>query len=77
VIERHVTFHLHPGKAQEFESSSARNTARQWPSTGLRRRELLSPQEVPDTLVLLLRFKDAEAPRPGARAPNIGDSRQR
>lgn len=62
MIARLVTFHLHPGKAQEFEeffrSQYGPAMARQ---PGFAGAELLAPQETPDTLVLLLRFKDAEA----------------
>jgi heme-degrading monooxygenase HmoA len=62
VIARHVTFHLHPGKAQEFEEffrlQYGPAMARQ---PGFGGAELLAPHEIPDTLVLVLRFKDAEA----------------
>jgi heme-degrading monooxygenase HmoA len=62
VIERHVTFHLHPGKAGDFGSCFRSDygpaLARQ---AGFLGAELLRPQEGEDTLMLVLRFKDAEA----------------
>jgi heme-degrading monooxygenase HmoA len=62
VIERHVTFHLHPGRAEAFEaffrSAYGPALARQ---PGFLGAELLRPQEGAETLVLVLRFSDAGA----------------
>lgn len=61
MIERHVTFHLHPGKAQAFDaffrSSYGPALARQ---PGFFGAELLHPQDAAETLVLVLRFSDAD-----------------
>jgi len=61
VIERHVAFHLRPGKAEEFVSffgsAYAPAMARQ---DGFCAAELLRPEE-PDTLVMVLRFESLEA----------------
>ena len=62
MIERHVTFHLHPGKAEAFgaffRSSYGPALARQ---PGFSGAELLHPQDAAETLVLVLRFSDADA----------------
>ena len=62
MIERHVSFHLHPGKADEFASFFRSDygpaMARQ---PGFLGSELLQPLEGADTLVLVLRFEDAQA----------------
>jgi heme-degrading monooxygenase HmoA len=61
VIERHVAFHLRPGKAGEFVSffgsAYAPAMARQ---DGFCAAELLRPDD-PDTLVMVLRFESLEA----------------
>jgi heme-degrading monooxygenase HmoA len=61
VIERHVTFHLRLGKADEFVSffgsAYAPAMARQ---EGFYGAELLRPDD-PDTLVMVLRFASIEA----------------
>jgi heme-degrading monooxygenase HmoA len=61
VIERHVTFHLRPGKADEFVSffgsAYAPAMARQ---DGFCAAELLRPDDS-DTLVMVLRFASTEA----------------
>jgi len=62
VIERHVTFRLHPGKAEDFaEFFRAEYGPAMARQPGFYGAELLEPQEIPDTLVLLLRFRDADA----------------
>lgn len=62
MIERHVTFHLHPGKAGDlesfFRSEYGPAMARQAGFVGAR---LLQPEEGEDTLMLVLRFQDAAA----------------
>lgn len=62
MIERHVTFHLHPGRAEAFEAffraAYEPALARQ---PGFLGAELLRPQEGAETLVLVLRFSDAGA----------------
>jgi len=62
VIERHVTFHLHPDKVDEFTSFFCAvygpAMARQ---PGFLGSELLQPLEGEDMLMLVLRFEDAEA----------------
>ncbi len=61
MIERHVTFRMHPGKADElvtfFGSAYAPAMATQEGFCGA---ELLRPEE-PDALVMVLRFASAEA----------------
>jgi heme-degrading monooxygenase HmoA len=61
VIERHVTFRLLPGRADEFASffgsAYAPAMARQ---DGFCAAELLRPDD-PDTLVMVLRFESLEA----------------
>jgi heme-degrading monooxygenase HmoA len=64
VIERHVTFRLLPGRAQAlaefFRAEYGPALARQ---PGFHGAELLEPEEIPDTVVLLLRFRDGDAAR--------------
>jgi heme-degrading monooxygenase HmoA len=61
VIERHVTFHLRPGTADEFvaffRSAYAPAMAKQEGFCGA---ELLQPDD-PEALVMVLRFASAEA----------------
>jgi heme-degrading monooxygenase HmoA len=62
VIERHVTFHLHPGKAEDlvafFRTDYGPAMARQ---KGFLGAELLQPPEADNQLVLVLKFEDAKA----------------
>jgi heme-degrading monooxygenase HmoA len=62
VIERHVVFHLHSGKAEDFDAffrSSYRLALARQP--GFIGAELLRPQEEAETRMLVLRFSDADA----------------
>lgn len=71
MIERHVTFHLHPGRAKDFEgffrSQYGPALARQPGFVGA---ELMVPEGVADTLLLLLRFKDAESAQSWRDSPD-------
>lgn len=62
MIERHVTFHLQPGRVDQFaaffRSDYGPAMARQ---PGFLGSELLQPLESADMLLLVLGFEDAEA----------------
>jgi heme-degrading monooxygenase HmoA len=62
VIERHVTFRIRPGKAEEFVSyfgsAYAPAMARQEGFCGA---EIIRPDDLTDALVMVLRFASAEA----------------
>ena len=61
MIERHVTFHLIPGKAETFETFFGSEYAPAMAAQpGFCGAELLSPIEADGSLVMLLRFSSLE-----------------
>jgi len=61
LIERHLTFNVHPDRTPPSSSSSAASTGPPWRRAGLRAHcELLRESDSPTRYQLVFRFADAE-----------------